>query len=539
MLMKTKTKQTKAPSESRAVGHPEKADSAKGKGLSQQPPGHSFAASETPIQGFFEEWSEVWDTVTETASKIGSWLGLTKAKLPATEVEAAKAWALESRIGQEAIQQLQEELGLEQTGLYDETTIQAVYARQVQINEGRENKIPEDGIADRAFFRRLGLVFTEQIVPAGISSEFFKQFFGKDGEPKAAFARGVTIGVYTHYDKQDGTNKTFHRVAHPWAAKEQAIYVDKSGNLSLGKAIAIQDTGDVIEKVQSISRGLYGLYALGVYYGWCKYVPGSTAANPPVFTQVKNLGVFAHGMQYGLGLDANGSYKDGVTAHTPELSAYRDTEANLSSFVKGLKGGISNDVRMHLFSCNAAREYDPDNPFSYKYDKDGNKIKGKNGKWLKSFGGTNLYHEEGVERGGDNSFAALLAAELGEEASVYGHLVPGHTTRNYASVVFGQDAEGQGQMHLFDKMYDNAFIVEQLTGLGIPEADQAKVRSPLRKMMWDHFVAAVGNKGSKRIGTQIGAEMFVHPANAREILQQDFVDHWLTKARIRELKKEI
>ncbi|MCB9230774.1 MAG: hypothetical protein H6581_03885 [Bacteroidia bacterium] len=528
---------------------------------SMAPP--KFGFETTPFQSSAVQMKEDggtswWDSMVETmipgwnppqneGKGSGEKEGSGEAKFTSANVEAAKARMKELNIGEEAILQLQDELGIRQTGVYDTDTVQAVYQKQVDLNQGEHFKISEDGVADRLFFRWLGLVFTEVIEPGKIMPEFAKQFLDDQGWPKASFLKGITMGAYTHYDDQSPNNKTFAAMANPWAAHHQAISLNENGELVVGKPVKIQEVGDVIEAVQSITRGLENMWAWGTLKGWIKYKPEYGADNPPPWIKVKNLAIFAHGMTYGIGMNANGSYKDGLLSNTPNNGQYKKTSANVESFAKGLDGAISSEVRVQLFSCNAGREYDPNDPYLDANFKDHRALP-----------------DENEQMEGPNSFASMLQQALGEDSSVYGHLTEGHTTNNYASVVYGKDAGG-GCLHIFELLYGSAYLDAQLRAL-FPDKtpEELEILRPLlREEMWSHYKDSISDEhlrqagktqakksdgsGYRQLGEKkyaddvpdLGSDMFTNQDETRSLMRDNFEQVWMTSDRIKKLEKAL
>src|SRR5258705_465403 len=61
------------------------------------------------------------------------------------QIQAALAWTTTSKIGPEAIKEIQGACGVAQSGTYDETTIRAVFAKQQEL------KLRADGQAGQTF----------------------------------------------------------------------------------------------------------------------------------------------------------------------------------------------------------------------------------------------------------------------------------------------------------------------------------------------------------------------------------------------------
>ncbi|HEY7030811.1 MAG TPA: peptidoglycan-binding domain-containing protein [Thermomicrobiales bacterium] len=412
-------------------------------------------------------------------------------EITAAQTAAAVAWAQKAKLGKEAIAALQATLAVTPvTGVYDEATAAAVYVRQQEL------KIGADGMAGPTTFARLGLVLTHEIAAAGVGDEQL-------AEVQKRFPTGVTVAIYPLYKNQSSNNREFQRQADPYAKAEGAIGLD-GGAITIGqKAVTITELGDVVETVQGIHRGLVAKYQQ------TQAQSGSPAAAPdklPAFTKVRNLSLFSHGMGYGMALDAAGRFRGGgLMAEQSGLYP-----ANIASFVKGIADAVTPDVHVQLFACNTGH----DTKLS-DYEE-----------WTR--------HKQG-ERRGAKSFAAALAAQLGPEASVYGHTTAGHTTENFAALVFGKDAGGgEGGLHMFDRLYPEDFVQAELARL-FPEQDEAgraSLHDSLRDQMWEHYkdsISAEAHRGakSKRYGVQIGKEMFINPDNAAALLHEDWKTHWI------------
>lgn len=475
--------------------------------------------------------------------------------LEGEKVTKAKAWAEKSEIGSEAVVQLQELLGIQQSGAYDEATIQAVYRLQVKENEGKKFTKKENGIADESFFRRHGLIFTHKIDAASAMPEFVKAMLNEDGSPKSGFENGITIGIYTHYEEQSVKNKTFGQKARGWAKYNQAIGLNDQGELEMGKPVPVTEVGQVIEVVQGISKGLQQLALESATLGW----GGDFDPNkPPAWTQVKDLGLFAHGMPYGLAMDANKDkqYKHGLISDAPD--SYSNTAPNIASFAAGLDGALLSDVNVQLFACNAGRDYDAEDPFAKPTNKDRKR-------------------PDGQEMGSENSFAYKLAEELGEDASVFGHLTEGHTTDNFTSLAYGKAAGGATSKHMFNILYPDSFIDSEMQRLFPNETaeQQALLRPKLRNEMWEHYKSSISDEHFRQAGRtevrhwdqpkptpeqikkgekppvrmrqlgdrlyekgipDLGAHMLTNPEECKELMNENFQEVWMTKERTASLR---
>jgi peptidoglycan hydrolase-like protein with peptidoglycan-binding domain len=413
-------------------------------------------------------------------------------EISAKQTEKAIAWAAKAKIGKEAIGALQSALGLSPvTGVYDEVTAAAVYKQQQVL------KIGADGMAGPTTFARLGLVFTNEIATAEVGDKEL-------AEIQTRFPAGVTVAIYPLYKNQSSNNQEFKRQADPYAKAEGAIGL-AGGAITIGKeAVTIKELGDVVETFQGIHRGLAAKYtqARSANAGTGD---GSTD-QLPAFTKVRNLSLFSHGMEYGMALDAAGRFRGGGLM-SEQKGLY---PANIASFVKGIADAVTPDLHVQLFACNTGHDTGRSD-----YEE-----------WTK--------HGQGA-RSGAKSFAAALAAQLGPEASVYGHTTAGHTTENFAALVFGKDAGGgEGGLHMFDRLYREDFIQSELARLYPDLTDEERVarHDALREQMWAHYKDSISNEHkrgakSKRYDVQIGKEMFLNPDNAAALLHQDWTANWI------------
>ena len=343
-------------------------------------------------------------------------------------------------------------------------------------------------------------------------------------------AGGVTVALYANYDyggaAEKSNNAAFPAEATTFAANEEAVAA--SGNaVSLGVPIAIDDVSQVVVVVQRIHLALVDKWRQSQKSAaeGAAAPTAAPAADPPAFTRVRNLALFAHGMPFGIGMDK----KNAFTLHREKGL----NPSNVKSFVSGLTGAVAPDVRVQLFACNAALgQNDPQ-------------------EWLKP--------TQGERKGGD-SFAAELAAELGPEASVYAHTAAAHTTELTSARVFGKDAGGGGGgVHIFDLLYDEAFIQAELHRLFPDSKDVAPMHDPLRAEMWLHYQSSMYNfvkvpvvgadgqpaknaDGTPKTRTQgvpktyakgehpLGHEQFGEIEQAKTKLHKDWTDTWIKDA---------
>jgi hypothetical protein len=439
------------------------------------------------------------------------------------QVAAAMSWAQTQRLGEEAIKELQNALGIAAGGAYDEATVAAVYAKQREWRP--RGRIDGPGKATPAVFARLGLISTRTITAAGVGDQ-------EIADIRTRFPNGVTVAIYADYGAAH-SGAEFRSQASLFARNQSAIGVT-GGSVAIGVPVPIRDVSEVIEIVQSIHRGLLAKEqaaaaapapaAGGAGPVTPEAPPGAEAvpeaaaggaaagagattdgAAVPAHTRIKNLALFAHGESWGMGLQANNRFQ----LHSTQRGV---NPPNIAAFVRGIRDAVTPDVGVQLYACSTAHDTGRSD-----YEE-----------WTG--------HAQG-ERTGEHSFAAAMAAELGGDASVYGHTTVGHTTENFAARVYG--ANSGGGLHMFDVMYPEDFIQSELARLfsDKTEEEQAELHDPLREQMWAHFKDSISGEHhrsarQKRYPVPMGQEMFVNPDNARTLLQTDF-QTWVEARRSR------
>ena len=274
---------------------------------------------------------------------------------------------------------------------------------------------------------------------------------------------------------------------------------DKTGaSLAFGKSIAVKDRGDVAQAITGVDQTAFHLYE--------QHKQESPDADPGPEPQIRTIAIFAHGVRKSLGLDPKG-----------ETGGNWFKAAQIKEFVAAIRGHVAGDVRILLFACSTGGS---------ENEKQGMPAQG--------------------DAGGEGSFAQLLAAELGGDATVYAHNVAGHTESNPLARVFTADSPTGKQM--FDIIYDESFIGEHATLLRqshpqvVDKLPQDVLLKRLRTSMWSHFVDAVSTDFA-RINTKnrhfnvggyggVGAAMFMQPEETKALLRDDYDTAWLTEARI-------
>lgn len=409
------------------------------------------------------------------------------------EVVTAISWAASTQLGQEAIKELQGALSTTLTGIYDESTARAVFAKQ------REWKplgtISRAGQANPAMYRHLGLISTKTITPATVDDPNFESI-------RRLFPDGITVAICPKFKSSIHGHAEFLLQAGIFAKNQNAVGLSPTGAIQIGVPVFIKELGDVIEAVEGIHRGLLQKNQDAVQASGANE---AASAPEPLFTRIKNLALFSHGESWGIGLNESNAFMGGGL-HNRDSA---DNPANLVAFVRGISDAIIPGIRIELFACSAAHD-----PTRVSYDE-----------WTK--------HTQG-DRAGSTSFAASLATAFGSESTVSGHSTVGHTTENYAARVFGAESGGEGGIHIFDILYDEAFIQSELVRLfpGKTSDELALLHDSLREQMWSHYKDSVQAERSrsaahKRYTVPIGQEMFVNPENAKALLHADWTTNWI------------
>jgi|GEM_PF-4179922 len=326
---------------------------------------------------------------------------------------------------------------------------------------------------------------------------------GSEAEPRSnvamleriqtEFPSGVNVAIYTHYANQSSNNQEFPRAANEYAGIYNSLGFDGTGNLILGHAFPITDLTGVVTTINDVNKVLVNEW---------KNSPQYTEGDPePAYTKIKTLTLFSHGMPYGLQLVEAGRYNMRIDSEAEE--------ARFEAFVRGISGSLTSDVDVGLMACGAARESDGTEP---------NEI------WYKS---------SADEQDGSSSFAGRLASELGDEASVYGHLSTGHTTNNYSARVFGADAGGAqedgGGVHIFYRLYPDTFVASEAARL-------EKTEDEISGWMYRHYTGRMADSHQGNFDmaisaeegaatSELGALMFTDIERAGTLLQADWQDY--------------
>jgi hypothetical protein len=308
------------------------------------------------------------------------------------------------------------------------------------------------------------------------------------------FPSGITVAIYCDYDKTgktntDANNAEFPRAAAAYAKFFNAVGIDATGTLKLGIPMAIKSLDQVTKAIQQVHEVLKREYLKTA-------AAGATAL--PAFTKIKTLSLFSHGQPYGLNLLGRSGYNLRIDSAT-EL-------AKMKQFVQGIRTPLTDDVSVGLFACHTGRETDGTET---------------SGIW---------YIEDADKQDGSTSFASALAAELGKNASTFGHLSAGHTVDNYSARAFGKEAGKnptveRGGIHIFYLLYTDSFRDAEAARLG-------KTREKVRAHMQKHYRArmdesskdklSVPNAQGQLVPGRLGALMFSDLPRARKFLQGDW-----------------
>jgi hypothetical protein len=418
------------------------------------------------------------------------------------DVQAALTWAAHEKLSPNAIQQLQQAVGVPVTGVYDEATVHGVYHKQRELQP--KGAIGGPGQATSSVFQHIGLIYAHASANANVSDALLKTV-------QECFPKGVSVAIYADLANKTANNMEFSVQAHIFATNHQTVGVGGGGAV-LGQPVAIKEVGDVLSAVQSIHGGLLAKYQQS-------QPNGAQNVAPPPFTQVANLALFCHGEAWGMGMNENNDFSQGGLHDNTTNKGGGINPPNVQSFVKGLSGCVTPDVRVSLFACRTGRDQHKNDP------KDDDTF----ADWTD--------HKED-QREGANSFAASMSQALGPQASVWAHTTAGHTTENFAARVFGADAGGSqgGGLQAFQIMYPEDFIESELERLfpSLTAQQRAARHDSLREQMWAHYKDCITGElarsgKAKRFKEPMGQEMFSNPDNARVLLHEDWTNVWIPK----------
>jgi hypothetical protein len=468
--------------------------------------------------------------------------------LSETAATAAVTWGNAQGYDPDAVRDLQKALSVPATGVYDRETAIAVFNAQ-----SKKAKTQSPAKADRFLFMQLGLIaYKDQELAPGD---------GTAAQLKKIAPNGINVGIATDYKKRDGDNIEITRKSEQWAQAFNGVGIS-GGTVTVGTVTPIKHIEEVVSAVRTIHNALLAAHR----------AENPTDMTTPAWCKIRNLALFSHGMEYGLSLDEIGSYSRGL--HNTK----RDGRAsNVDAFVRGVSGALTKDVQVQLFACNTGRDLtilekykgkttadkvrakaienvdkrkvEPEKRTAAiareitKLRKKGDRDKASYREWID--------HDQG-ERRGEGSFADELNLALesaGHESSVYAHTTAGHATENFAARVYGKAGNSigatpaaggrkPGSPHMFDVLYDEAFLLRQLSAIGVVRASisyaevqthapSAKVASKIRELAWKHYKDSISKEhhrssSSKRYSQPIGRLMFMDPPAARTLLHADF-----------------
>ena len=413
-----------------------------------------------------------------------------------SEKAAAKAvrWGESQNYASEILEQLQEKLGAPVTGVYDRDLAIAVHLAGTK-----------SGKATKRFFHRQGILPYQQTETVDADLDAIKR----------AHPDGVAVACYADYDRNSHAYAAgeFIKQSGAFAKGARAVGV-KGGAVTQGIANPVGETGQIVEVIRTIHDSLVAKYRASA--------PSDRQAEVPNYCKIKELSFFCHGMHYGLGINKNSNYREGV--HAYDLGK---NKSNVESFVHSIAGALTRDITVQLYACNTGMDINMINKMGTK--------KTNNKEWN--------WHEEGGRRG-ENSFGDLLNKQLekeGKESSVYTHATAGHMARNYAARVFGKDAqtkEGEqqaGGAQIFDILYPSDYIQSETERLfpGVSEDKAEKCRTSVREEMWRHFklacLDAKKHKKARRFSEPIGMMMFIDQEKAAQVLRGDWIT-WFPKS---------
>lgn len=368
------------------------------------------------------------------------------------------------------------------TGTCDANTIFAIRQIQTQVVEASnlDSKVDPGGSIEKALKGEISSKRTKLSADAGFI-----------GQIEQNYPNGVNVALWANYDNQNSNNKEFKRAADKYATQFNSVGFDDSGKLHIGMARPIRTEAETINAINDIHNLLLSEYQAS---------KEMCVAEPPAFTKIKTLALFAHGMPWGMHMSASGKYNMRIDS---------EKEKNdFEMFVRAIKGPLKDDVDVNLMACNAGREADGTE---------------KNDVWHMS---------DAEKQDGSSSFGAKFAQELGKDASVYAHLSAGHTVNNYSARVFGADAgkdatKDQGGVHIFRLLYNDAYVTSEATRLG-------KEKDKVEKHMYKHYKKRMSDSHSGKFSVpqgegqedrkvnQLGAEMFSDLEGATTMLHTDW-----------------
>ena len=193
--------------------------------------------------------------------------------------------------------------------------------------------------------------------------------------------------------------------------------------------------------------------------------------------RIKNLAIMTHGYVSEKGNKDKGGLSFGGNNYL--------TEDGIKGFVSSIHDSLADDVRVQLYACNCAR-----NQRQGTAGENGSQV---NGDWYDRGPRANVSATDNYANG-DNSFADVLAEEIGENASVYGHTTKGHATGNFAARVYGKDAgHASNGVSMFDVYFPQSFVTEQAERL---HKDEVTIRTSMYTYYRANFKLDDDGRGS-------------------------------------------
>ncbi len=238
---------------------------------------------------------------------------------------------------------------------------------------------------------------------------------------KTNFANGIPIALYNNKpDPADGAE--FERQAKQFASREHTLATGSGpGGLATNAAIPM-DTLTASSLAGQIN---------GVGTALANLMTAHGEASPKIGT----VAIFTHGWSY------NGENSSGIRVGQGNswsgMSVSEDNTASTEALVNAAKGSLSNGVKVLLFACSTAYGKDDDNA---------------------GLGERNTTRSDGGEQGFADALRDALANAGLDDAEVWGHTAPGHTTRSPALRVFRASTPDAAGEDYFSTVFDDAYI---------------------------------------------------------------------------------
>ena len=264
------------------------------------------------------------------------------------------------------------------------------------------------------------------------------------------------FNVCFRYKKASGGDKEFKTQADELCKEYNTIAI-QNGTLK-SQAYTIMSSKDALQtSINNITASVRKCLADNPQEGFDDSKVG----------QIKNMAFLCHGYV---------SEKGNKDAGGLNLGGGYLKESDLKGFVANIRGSVADDIRVQLYACNCAR-----NQRQGSAGKDGQQ---EHGDW-NDRGSRSATSATDTYRNGDNSFADILAEELGGNASVYGHTTKGPATNNFAARVYGRDANNATNgVSMFDIYFPQSFVAAQAQRTG---KDETTIRTSMYKYYRNNF----------------------------------------------------